>query len=155
MVAVVVAGAHADDIKLIKSWHDVQLYLKPKYDAVRTFDQEFGIQATLAKYGNLTEQVNACYDPTYPVRFGSKPRFSIGEQTNYIFLPNKYKPAFYTKFKNNLIGTWKEETGITGKLLTSQRVCVSANFAWLYTLPFKSTAKPQWLALVNINFPLG
>ncbi|HLK14878.1 MAG TPA: hypothetical protein VKT78_08740 [Fimbriimonadaceae bacterium] len=154
LVGVASLAAHADGVKFIKDWSDVQLYLKPKNNLVRTWDQEFGIQACVAKYGNLREQLNACYDPTYPIHFHSKPIFSIGEQTNYVLAPIKQQPAIYTKFKANFLGVWKEETGFTAKLYGSRSVNVSANLSYQYQIPLKSTAKPQWLALLNVNFPL-
>ena len=148
--------ASADQIQWINSWRDVQGYLKPKYDMVRTFDQEFGVQATVAKYGRFREQLNFTWDPTYPIRLGgSKPRWSFGEQTTYLLNTGRYQPGIYTKFKNNLIGTWKDESGVTAHIFSYKRNYMSANFAYIYNLPFSHTAKPQWLALVNFVFPLG
>ncbi|MHB8637908.1 MAG: hypothetical protein ACYC96_15710 [Fimbriimonadaceae bacterium] len=155
LLPLILPAAHADGLKFIHNWRDVQLYLKPKYDLVRTFDQEFGIVATVAQDGNFREAVNFCYDPTYPIRLNQKPHYAIGAQTTYIFMHSKQLPGIYTKIKSNFVGVWKEESGFTARVFTSPRVIVSANLAWLFTYPYKSSAKPQWLALVNFQFPLG
>jgi hypothetical protein len=142
-------------LKWINDWKDVQLYLKPKFNGIRSWDQEFGIQATIAKYGNWTESLNFSYDPSYPIRLDQKPRLSLGEQTTYFFTKLPSKLGVYTKFKPSPFPyTWKQESGFTGRLYTSRSLIVSANAAYMFTYPFRSSAKPQFLFLVNFQFPL-
>ncbi len=139
----------------IKYGRDVQLYLKPKYDLFHKWDQEAGIQATLARYGNFSEATNFCYDPTYPIRFDQKPRWGLGFQFNYYFTTLPTKLAFYTKPKTTIGGVWKEESGITGRLYTSPDLIVTANLAYVLNWHYSLGQKPQWLALVNFQVPLG
>ncbi len=142
-------------LTFLKYGRDVQLYLKPKFDLFRKWDQEAGIQATFARFGNWSEVTNLCYDPTYPIRFDQKPRFSVGFQFNYFFTTLPTKLALYTKPKT-VIGTlWKEETGITGRLYSSPDLIVSANLAYVYNWHYSTRQKPQYLALVNFQVPLG
>src|SRR5579872_22406 len=110
-------ASQADGLQLIHKWSDVQLYLKPKFNGISSWDQEFGIQATVLKKGNFAEQINFTYDPTYPVRWDKKPRFSLGFQSTYFFTKLPWKFGIYTKPKASpLPYTWKEETGLTWRL---------------------------------------
>jgi hypothetical protein len=145
----------APKLTFINSAKDVQLYLKPKYNLVRTWDQEFGIQAVLARYGNLSQTTNFADDPLYPINFNKKPRFTVGFQVTYSFTSLPTKLGVYTKTKELLIGPWKQESGITGRLFTAKSFYVTANLAYVYNYPYKSGQKPQWLSLINIQVPLG
>lgn len=151
--------SHADPFAtspFLHKWSDVQLYLKPKYNGVRSWDQEFGVQATMVKYGNFAEVTNFAYDPTYMIRFDQKPRFTVGLQFNYFLTPLPWKLAIYTKPKAAPFPyTYKEESGFTWRFYTSKNLIVSSNLAYVNNLPFHQHDKPQWLALVNIQFPLG
>lgn len=147
--------ADAPKLQLIHSWKDVQLYTKTKYDLVRNWDQEIGFQSTVAKFGNLRESLNICYDPVYPIKFNTIPRFAIGAQTTYVFAPGPLQPGIYTKTKSNFLGQWKQETGFTFRLYTSRSFFITSNVAWLFTYPFNSSAKPQWLWLATLAIPLG
>jgi hypothetical protein len=156
LAVVIVPAAHADDLKLIKNWKDVQLYLKPKSNLVGTWDQELGIQATLFRYGNVAEVTNFAYDPTYQIRFDQKPRFTVGFQFNYFLTNLPWKVSVYTKPKASpLPYTWKDESGFGWRFYTSKNLVISSALAYVFTIPFHSTSKPQWLALVNFSFPLG
>jgi hypothetical protein len=139
----------------INSLKDVQLYLKPKYNLIRTWDQEFGVQASVFKEGNFLLQSNLCYDPNYPIDFHSKPHYSLGFAFVYYFAPLPFKPGIYTKPKYNLVNLWKQETGLTLRLFTSRSFVVSANAAYVYNYPYIAGQKPNWLGLVNFQFPLG
>jgi len=149
------AHRRAPELTFIKSLKDVQLSLKPKYNMVCAWDQEFGIQATMLRYGSFCEATNFCYDPTYPIDLDKKPRFSVGFQVVYTFTTLPSKLGIYTKSKNNLVGLWKQETGLTGRLYSSRSFIVSANVACVFNYPESSHQKPQWLGLVNFQFPLG
>jgi len=151
---------HADDPyandPFIHKWSDVCLYLKPKYNLVSSFDQEFGIQATLFRHGNFAEITNFAYDPTYMIRLDQKPRFTMGAQFTYYMTPLPWKIGIYTKPKSSPFPyTYKDESGFTWRFYTSKNLIVTSNLAYVFTFPFQSSAKPQWLALVNIQFPLG
>jgi len=140
----------------IHKWSDVQFYLKPKYNGVRSWDQEFGFQATMYKHGNVAEVTNFCYDPTYPLRIDQKPRWSLGFQVNYYLTQLPWKVAIYTKPKASpLPYVWKDESGFTWRFYTSRSLIVSSNLAYVFNIPYHHGQLPQWLALVNIQFPLG
>ena len=145
----------APKLTFIDNARDVQLYLKPKYNLVRTWDQEFGIQATLARYGNLSEVTNFCYDPLYPINLDKKPRFSVGFQIAYTFTGLPSKISVYTKTKELMTGPWKQESGFSMRLYTSKSLIVSTSLAYVYNYPYRSHQKPQYLSLVNLQFPLG
>lgn len=149
--------AYSDEPKLkwIDGLKDVSLYLKPKYDLVRTWDQEFGVVSTLARYGNLSEVTNFCYDPTYPIDFHSRPKYSLGFQFVYSFIPGPTRIGVYTKPKYNLVNLWKEESGVTARLYNSKSLVVSTNLAYVFNYPYISHKKPNWLALVSFAFPLS
>ena len=159
-IAASTALVHADDpfatSHFIHKWSDVQLYLKPKYNLVRSWDQELGIQATLFHYGNFAEVTNFAYDPTYMIRFDQKPHFTMGAQFTYYLMPLPWKIGIYTKPKASPFPyTYKDESGVTWRFYTSKRLIVTSNLAYVFTFPFHTSAKPQWLALVNFQFPLG
>lgn len=140
----------------LHKWSDVQLYLKPKYNGIRTWDQEFGIQATTYKSGNFSQVTNFAYDPTYPIRLNQKPRFSVGMQFNYYLTKLPWRVAVYTKPKASPFPyTYKDESGFTWRFYTSKNFIVSSNLAYVFNIPFHQKDKPQWLALVNFQFPLG
>lgn len=150
-----VQSSHSPHLTFINSGKDVQLYVKTKYDLFHTWDQEFGIQATLFRYGNLAEGTNLCFDPKYPIRLDQKPRFSIGFQLSYLLVPSALKLAVYTKIKTIFGSVWKEESGVTFRLYTSPDLIISSNLAYIYNWGYSPRQKPQYVALVNFQFPLG
>ena len=151
---------HAEDpyahSPFLHKWSDVQVYLKPKYNFVRSWDQEIGIQATMFRYGNFAETTNFAYDPTYMIRSDQKPRFTLGAQFNYFVTNLPWKVAVYTKPKASPFPyTYRDESGVTWRFYTSKNLIVTSNLAYVFTFPLQRSAKPQWLALLNIQFPLG
>lgn len=147
--------ADTPQLQWLDGLKDVQLYLKPKFDLVRTFDQEFGVQATVVRDGNLALQTNFCYDPTYPIEFNKNPRYSLGFAFIYYLEPLPLNLGIYTKPKYNMVNVWKEETGLTTRLFTSRSLVISANAAYVYNYPCIANRKPNWLALINFQFPLS
>jgi hypothetical protein len=151
-----ITASRADDLHVIKKWKDVQLYVKPKFNGISQWDQEVGVQAKLLCYGRFSEVTNAAIDPTYPIRFDSKPRFTVGLAFGYQLLNDASKLTVYTKPKASpLPYTWKEESGFSVRLYTSRFLNINTNAAYVFNLPFHQNAKPQWLGLVNFQFPLG
>jgi len=142
-------------LTLISKGSDVQLYLKTKYNFVRTWDQEFGVAASLVRYGNGSLIGALSYDPTYPISFHKKPRICAGFQFTYTFTSGPEKLGVYTKPKTTFLGLWKEETGLTGRLYASKSLIVSANLATIFDYPYKSNAKPQFVGGICFGFPLG
>ena len=141
-------------VKWFDGLGDVSLYLKPKYNLVNQWDQEFGILAVVARYGNWSAVTNFAYDPYYPIRFDQEPRFTAGMQFTYTFLHQPIGLGAYTKPKYNFENTWKEESGITSTFFRSRRLVISSNVAYVWNYPYVTGQKPSWLALVNFQFPL-
>ena len=106
-----ISGADAPKLQLISGLKDVSIYTKTKYDLFRQWDQEFGVLATVAKYGNAAATPYAAYDPIYPISFDKRPRWSSGLTLVYYFQPKPIRLGIYTKPKYDFVRTWKQETG--------------------------------------------
>lgn len=158
--AACVAVASGDDpyanSPWIHKWKDVQFYLKPKTGFIGNWDQEIGLQATVYRSGNLSEVLNFAYDPTYNIRLDQKPRFTMGAQTGYMFLVHPFPVTIYDKPKASPFPyTYKNESGLSVRFYDTPFLKINANLAYVFTFPFKNNQKPQYLGLINFQFPLG
>jgi len=62
--------------------------------------------------------------------------------------------SLYTTPKNNLVGQWKEETGLSWKISKDKNVTVSASIGYVINYPSRSSATPPWIAAISFRFPL-
>ncbi len=159
-LATATSVACADDLfansQFIHKWKDVQLYLKPKTGFLGNWDQEFGIQATVWRSGNLSGVLNFAYDPTYDIRLDQKPRFTLGAQLGYMFVAHPFPVTIYDKPKASPFPyTYKNESGLSLRFYDTPWLKINTNLAYVFTFPFKNNQKPQFLGLVNFQFPLG
>jgi len=152
---VCLAAAQSAPLQWFDGLKDVSLYLKPKFNLIKTWDQEFGVMARVAHEGNFAVVANVTYDPVYPVAFNREPRFSAGLQFTYIFTHEPLPIGVYTKPKYDLFSHWKQESGVTARLFTSRSLIISTNLAYVWNYPYIKGQTPNWLALINFQFPLG
>ena len=148
-------STHTSKLEWCEGLKDVSVYLKPKYNLINTWDQEFGAMVRVLYDGNFVAVTNFCYDPLYPVAFNRAPRYSAGLQFTYYFTQAPMPVGVYTKPKYDLFSHWKEESGVTTRLYTSKSLIISTNLAYVWNYPYISGQAPNWLALINFQFPLG
>jgi hypothetical protein len=140
----------------LHKWKDVQFYLKPKTGFIGNWDQEIGLQATIYRSGNYSNVINTAYDPTYNIRLDQKPRFTVGLQFGYQIIAHPFPITIYDKPKEALIPyVYKNESGISAKIYDSPALKISTNLAYVFTFPYRNNQKPQFLGLINFQFPLG
>jgi hypothetical protein len=152
---ILAASVHADTQPVwIHQWSDIAVYEKTQSNLVGKWTQHTGLQFTLVKWGNWKAQYAIANDPTYPLNWKKKPAFTNSLQVQYTVHPDRYQPAVYTKIKNDFLGTWQEETGVTAHVASYKLNYMSAGLGYVFKCPYKSDAKPGWAAYFSFVFPL-
>ena len=152
------AGFAAADTAQLQWFHDLSdlsIYVKPRFSTPNQWDQQFGIRAKLLRYGNFSAEYSLAYDPFYPVKFNTEPRWTTGIQFAYFFVRAPIPIAVYTTPKYNLYNQWKEEFGLNFRIVSKPRYYISSSLDYQVPYPYAEKSKPVFQASLTLGFPLG
>ncbi len=147
----VAGSAMADDIKF-HSIGDGSVYEKPLTNLQGKWQNEIGVAAPLATSGPWTLKYNIAYLQTFPLKTKVGPLWTSGIGLVYEFdKTSVVKSGIYTKTKNDLFGTWVQESGYTARTRMGQYGLV-LNAGYIFKYPFSSHAGPKWQVGLALNY---